>query len=212
MTCPSLDETVLKMKKVQVNKSPAYQIQVIKSEGEEATNVKNLLTKDDSSQNQKTNGSKIIEDLMSFNKNTGLKIVKVVPVEKANKCCNCSKNETNALANTDQKKIQKVINPIVLDPSELKSVTNIPCPVPNCDKILRTKANVRIHVKMCHKGFEMSDGKKEKVTEEDNCVYHCPVESCKYSINNGKYFKKKKFIKQVGNAIQLPVVVGYTGV
>jgi hypothetical protein len=96
----------------------------------------------------------------------------------------------------EEKEENSSIVKIVIPREELESVKNkLTCNQIGCTKTFTSSSNLNMHLWKTHK----IDDKKPpaKNGSSDTVQFHCPENSCKYSLDQGRYFSQVKLLKQV---------------
>lgn len=78
-----------------------------------------------------------------------------------------------------------------------KIVTNVECTVPNCGEIFQNQSNLNFHLEKVHRVklnkktnellITRARSKSQKILENCNCKYYCPIPMCKFYYDSEKY-------------------------
>ena len=77
--------------------------------------------------------------------------------------------------------------------SKTRIITDVVCSVPNCDEIFSHESAMKLHMEKVHKLHQHSEidpivvtkakSKQQKLSDNCTCKYYCPVENCKFSLD-----------------------------
>jgi hypothetical protein len=103
-----------------------------------------------------------------------------------------SKNPNN------KKHVCSIICPDLDFLNKVEIITDVVCPVPNCDEIFSQVSALNFHLEKVHRIQQQQQNKidqlivtkpmskEQKLNENCDCKYFCPIPDCKFSIINDK--------------------------